>query len=65
MKPKVIPLLEQCISSGIERGWNRAHKHDDEPSPGVIKDCIDEAIWSDLHEFFDFPEHDTDGGGAA
>jgi hypothetical protein len=30
-----------------------------------VKDCIDEAIWSELHEYFEFPEHDTDGGGAA
>lgn len=56
MKAKIIPLLEQCIDTGIQRGWDRAWKHDDDPPAAVVQDRIREAIWNELHEAFDFEE---------
>ena len=54
MKPKLINLMEQCIETGIQRGWDRAFKHDDAAPADVIRERIREAIWLELHEWFDF-----------
>lgn len=54
MKPKLIPLLERCIETGIELGWSRAFKHDDMPSEETIKTKVAEAIWSEIEDWFDF-----------
>ena len=54
MKPKLLPLLEQCIEHGIIRGYNRAFKHDDDPSSDVITQTIFNCIMEEIHEWFDF-----------
>jgi len=54
MKPKSLPLLERCIESGIELGYNRAFKHDDNPSKEQIQSCIYVAIMDEFDEWFDF-----------
>lgn len=59
MKPKLIPLLEQCIETGINRGWDRAWKHNDNPSAAIVSERIREAIWLELHEWFDFDGDET------
>lgn len=56
MKAKELRILEMCIDNGIERGWNRAHKHIEKPSPGVIKDDIALEVMNEIHEFFTFSE---------
>lgn len=56
MKPRLIPVLEQCIENGIDLGWNRAHKHDDAPQFEHIKTCIEGAIWNELYERFQFDQ---------
>lgn len=56
MKAKELRILEMCIDNGIERGWNRAHKHIENPSPGVIKDDIALEVMNEIHEFFTFSE---------
>jgi hypothetical protein len=58
MKPKLIPVLENCIESGIQLGWSRAHKHEDNPPLNVVHQHIYDAIWLELHEAFDFAEAD-------
>lgn len=59
MKPRLIPLLEQCIETGIQRGWDRAFKHDDNPPEDMVRERIREAIWLELYEWFDFDEDET------
>lgn len=54
MRAKLIPLLEQCIKTGIQRGWERAWKHGDYQPERVVQERIREAIWLELHEWFDF-----------
>lgn len=54
MKPKLRVILERAIEDGVKRGWHRAHKHDDTPDPQYIQDCIEEGVWSELNEVFDF-----------
>jgi hypothetical protein len=56
MKPKFLPLLERCITDGIERGYARAHKYEEAPDVHTIKDQIYENIMHELYESFDFPE---------
>jgi hypothetical protein len=58
MKPKVYKILELCISRGIDRGWNRAHKHNDNPSEHCIKDSIEENIMNEIAEYFIFDSED-------
>lgn len=54
MKPKFLPVLEQCIDRGITLGYNRAHKHNDNPSQEVIEHEISRAITDEIFEWFDF-----------
>lgn len=56
MKPKIIPLLEQCISTGTQLGWNRAHKHNDNPGELVVFQEIETAIMNEIYEWFNFEE---------
>lgn len=56
MNPKILPLIERCISDGIERGYARAHKHTSTPHEHAIKDQIYENIMHEFHEWFDFSE---------
>lgn len=57
MKPKLLRVLEQCIDTGVNIGWNRSHKHTDTPSEEQIKDSIITAIENELFEWFDFENH--------
>ena len=56
MKPKLWPLLDMCIESGVTLGLNRAYKHDDNPSTEVIKEHIQREIINQIYEWFDFEE---------
>jgi hypothetical protein len=56
MKPRLMPVLQQCIENGVNLGWNRAHKHNDAPPAEHIQDCIEQAIWHELHEWFHFEQ---------
>jgi len=58
MKPKTHPVLEMCIKTGIERGWNRAHKYTDSPNENMIKQEIEEAIHCEVWEWFDMGDSD-------
>ena len=58
MKPKLIPVLEDCIIDGIQLGWSRAFKHDDDPPSNVVQKHIYDAIWMAIHEAFDFPSEE-------
>ena len=54
MRVKTYIVLMDCIEAGVELGWNRAHKHDDNPTPEVIKRCIDDAIQGQIWEYFEY-----------
>lgn len=60
MTPKFKSVLEFAIEIGIKRGYARAHKHTDKPDEHVIHSYIDEAIWSELYEWFDFDEKENE-----
>lgn len=56
MKPKFRVLLEMAIDEGVRSGYYRAHKHVEDPSPDAIIETIQEAVMSQMYEYFDFPE---------
>jgi hypothetical protein len=56
MKPKIIPLLEECIEAGLQIGYNRAHKHIDKPFEEQIWEQQQSAIMGEIFERFDFEE---------
>lgn len=56
MKPKLIPLLEHCIETGISLGYNRAFKHNDKPTKEEFEHEIHKAIMNEIYEWFDFDE---------
>jgi hypothetical protein len=56
MKPKLIPVLEDCIEVGLKLGINRAHKHIDNPTDKQICEQQHAAIMAEIWERFDFEE---------
>ena len=56
MKVRTSIVLDDCIEQGIELGWNRAHKHVDNPSPSDIKLHIERAIDEAVSEYFTFDD---------
>jgi hypothetical protein len=54
MRAKIRRILAECIENGIERGYARAHKYDDTSIEIRILDEIEEAIWLEIDDRFDF-----------
>ena len=57
MKPKTHQLLEFAIENGLQLGYQRAHKHNDQPGEDYILYQQLEAIMLEIHNWFDFPEN--------
>ena len=58
MKIKMYSLMERIVEEGIDAGWNRAHKHTDNPIEETVKSCIEEYIMNGFDEYFDFDKED-------
>ena len=58
MKPKMRVILEMAIEQGVRRGWQRAHKHVENPTEGAIIEQIEDAVMSQIYEYFTFDEED-------
>jgi hypothetical protein len=58
MKPKTRVILEMAIEEGVRRGWQRAHKHVENPTEGAIIEHIEEAVMSQIYEYFSFDEEE-------
>jgi hypothetical protein len=56
MKPKTRVILEMAIEEGVRRGYSRAHKHVEKPSEGSIIMNIEEAVMSQIYEYFTFDD---------
>ncbi len=56
LKVNVYAVLEECIEIGIEAGYNKAHKHDDNPPASYIKEQIGHYIMLQIAEKFKFEE---------
>lgn len=49
-------IMCDCVERGTDRGFERAHKHDDKPSEEHIKQCISDAIMLEICENFVFKD---------
>ena len=58
MKPKMRVILEMAIEQGVRSGWQRAHKHVENPAECAIIIDIEEAVMSQIYEYFTFDEED-------
>ena len=58
MKAKTRVILEMAIEEGVRRGYSRAHKHVENPTEGAIIEHIEEAVMSEIYEYFTFDEED-------
>jgi len=56
MKPKFRSVLEVAIEDGVRMGWNRAHKHNPEPTIESATDSIVNEIMNSLDSWFDFED---------
>ena len=56
MKVKSYPVLVRAIEDGYKIGWNRAHKHVENPSKDMIEDAVIQAILSEICDWFDFDD---------
>lgn len=59
MKPNTYKLLMECVETGIALGWRRAHKHNDTPDEEAIKLAIEDAIQTEICEWFKFNDEDS------
>ena len=56
MKVKTRVILEQAIEEGVLRGWRQAHKHVENPEEHAIIDRINDAVMSQIYEYFTFDD---------
>ena len=56
MKVKTRVILEQAIEEGVNRGWRLAHKHVENPEEHAIIDRINDAVMSQIYEYFSFDD---------
>jgi len=56
MKPKMNRILKAAVEEGINFGYTRAFKHTDTPAEETIKESIENEIWNNIYEVFDFSE---------
>lgn len=56
MKAKEYDVMENAVTEGVTYGWNRAHKHNDNPSDLDIKNHIVEQVMNSIAEWFTFED---------
>ena len=56
MKPKAYQLLERCIEDGLQAGYQRAHKHTDNPAMEDIWNAQLRSIMLEISEWFNFDD---------
>lgn len=49
-------IISDAIESGLRFGWNRAHKHTDDPGQDLIIDQMHSAVMNELCEILKFDE---------
>ena len=58
MKPKFRKVLEIAVEQGVSYGYNRAHKHVENPTEGAIIDSIVEQVMNSLDDWFEFEDEE-------
>ena len=50
VKANVHEIISRAVEEGIAYGWQRAHKHTDEPGEEFVKSEIETAVMSAIGE---------------
>jgi hypothetical protein len=56
MKANDYKVLIEAIERGVAYGHSRAYKHDDKPTDDIVKMCIEDAVITEILEWFDFDD---------
>jgi hypothetical protein len=56
LRVRAYPVLENAVEVGVNGGWNRAHKHVDNPDEQHVKDEIKQYVLNAICEAFDFED---------
>jgi len=56
LRPKVYPILLQAIEEGVLHGYNRAHKHVDQPDEILLVEMIVKHTMESVLEWFDIDD---------
>lgn len=57
MKPDFHKVLSMALEEGVRFGYNRAHKHVENPHEDAVVDCIVESSINSIYEWFIIPEN--------
>lgn len=63
IKVKLYTVISDAVAAGIVRGWNRAHKHTENPAAANVQEDIENAVLGNLCDILDFdgpPEPEDD-----
>jgi hypothetical protein len=53
LRPRLTPILLHAVGEGVRYGYNRAFKHNDNPTEQQVIDAIEDAVILSIHEWFD------------
>lgn len=56
MRPRTYRVLELAVEDGVKYGYQRAHKHVDNPSEQAIIEEIQASVLSSISEWFLFDD---------
>lgn len=56
LRPKTWEVLRMAVEEGVALGYNRAHKHQDNPDEHAIKAAIEETVLGCICEWFHIEE---------
>lgn len=58
MRPRTYRILELAVEDGAKHGWQRAHKHIDNPTEQAIIEAIQASVLSSICEWFVIDDED-------
>lgn len=56
MKAKSYVILQRAVEEGFKRGYARAFKHTDNPTPELVEESVITAIMGDICDVFTFDD---------
>lgn len=56
IRPRTKELLARAIRAGLETGYNRAYRIDDEPTRQLLLEHLENAILANCEDWFTFDE---------
>lgn len=60
IRVNVYAIISDAVENGIRGGWNRAHKHVDEPDKEFIFEELHKYIMMEICEYLEFDHGEDD-----